>query len=112
MSKLVLIAQCKVLCRPAHISIKNEGRESSSAGKKDRLEYVKSSWKRSKIYRFSCSAIQNFIPPLTKVADIFEEFELLSKTFPATVLTYFKEFLQMAAYCLKINHLPGRDKKR
>ena len=34
MSKLVLIAQCKVLCRPAHISIKNEGRENSSAAKK------------------------------------------------------------------------------
>ena len=37
----MLIAQCKVLCRPAHISIKSEGRDSSSAAKKDRLEYVK-----------------------------------------------------------------------
>ena len=82
----MLITQCKVLCRPARISIKSEGRESSSAAKKDRLEYVKSSWKGSEIYRFSCLATQNFIPRSTMVADIFEEFEPPSKKFLATPL--------------------------
>ena len=43
MAKLVLITQCKMLCRPVHISIKSEGKESSSVAKKGRLEYVKSS---------------------------------------------------------------------
>ena len=38
----MLIAQRKVLCCPAHISIKCDGRESSSPAKKDRLEYMKS----------------------------------------------------------------------
>ena len=33
--------------------------EDSSAAKKDRLEYVKSHWKWSEIYRFSRSATQN-----------------------------------------------------
>ena len=80
----MLITQCKVLCRPARISIKSEGRESSSAAKKDRLEYVKSSWKGSKIYRFSRSATQNFIRRPTIVADIFEDFEPPSKKFIAT----------------------------
>ena len=55
MSKPGLITQCKVLCHPAHISIKSEGKESSSVAKKDRLEYVKSSWKGSEIYGFSRS---------------------------------------------------------
>ena len=82
----MLITQCKVLCRPARISIKSEGRESSSAAKKDRLEYVKSSWKGSEIYRFSCSAAQNFILQPTMVANIFEEFEPPSKKFLATPL--------------------------
>ena len=40
---MLSIAQCKVLCHPAHISIKSECRESSSVANKDRLEYLKSS---------------------------------------------------------------------
>ena len=36
----MLITHCKVLCRPAHISIKSEGRENSSVAKKDSLEYA------------------------------------------------------------------------
>ena len=83
---MLSIAQCKVLCHPAHISIKSECRESSSVANKDRLEYLKSSWKESEIYRFSCSATQNFIPRSAMVADIFEEFEPPSKKFLATPL--------------------------
>ena len=75
------ITQCKVLYRPVHISIKSEGRESSSVDKKDRLVYVKSSSTGSKIYRFSCSATENFIPRPTVVADIFDDFESPSKNF-------------------------------
>ena len=94
----MLIAQWKVLRRPAHISIKSEGRESSSAAKKHRLEYVKSSWKGYEIYRFSCSATQHFIPRPTMLADIFEEFEPLSKKFLATPPAYdssMKEFCSL-----------------
>ena len=83
----MLVAQCKVLCRPAHISIKTVGRDSSFAAKKDRLEYVKSSRKRSQIYRFSCSATQNFITRPAMVADIFEEFEPSFKKFLTAPLT-------------------------
>ena len=82
----MLITQCKVLRCPAHIAIKSEGRESSFVASKDRLEYVKSSWKGSEIYRFSCSATQNFIPRPAMVADIFEDFEPPSKKFLATPL--------------------------
>ena len=53
-------------------------RESSSAAKKDRLEYMKFHWKGSEIYRFSHSAAQNFLCRSTMVADIFEDFELNS----------------------------------
>ena len=82
----MLIAQCKVLCFHAHISIKSEGRDSSSATKKDRLEYVKSVWKGSEIYCFRCSTTQNFIPLPTLATDIFEEFESPSKDFLAMPL--------------------------
>ena len=83
----MLITQCKVLCRPANISLKSEGKERSSADKKDRLVYAKSSWKGSEIYRFSCSASQNFIPLPTMGADILYDFEPPSKKFLATPLT-------------------------
>ena len=64
----------------------SEGRESSSAAEKDRLEYMKSSWEGSEIYRFSCFAIQNFIFRPTMVADKFGEFEPPSENFLATPL--------------------------
>ena len=47
----------------------------SSAAKKDRLEYVKTSWKGFEIYHFSRFANQNFIRRSTMVTDIFEGFE-------------------------------------
>ena len=50
-------------------------RENSSATEKDRLEYVKSHLRGSKIYHFSCSATQIFLCPATMVADISEDFE-------------------------------------
>ena len=46
---------------------------------------MKSSWKGSEIYRFSCSATQNFITRPTMMADIFEEFEPPSKLIPSYV---------------------------
>ena len=85
----MLITQCKVLCRPADISLRSEGKESSSADKKDRLVYAKSSWKGSEIYRFSCSASQNSIPRPTMVADILYDFEPPSKKFLATLTLVF-----------------------
>ena len=85
----MLIAQCNVLCRPNHISIKSKGREVSSVAKKDSLEYVESSWKGCEISRFSCSATQHFIPRPIMVADIFEEFESPFKTFLATSLNVY-----------------------
>ena len=84
----MLITQCKVLCCPAHISIKSEGRESSSAAKKDSLEYVKSSRKGSEIYRFSRFATQNVIPRSAMVGDIFKDFEPPSKKFLAMPLVF------------------------
>ena len=74
-SRLVLITLCKVLCHPAHISIKSLGMKNSSAAKKYRLELVKSHWKRSEIYLFSRSLTQTFLRHPTIVADIFENFE-------------------------------------
>ena len=82
----MLITQYKVLQRSAYISIKTEGRESSSAVKKDTLEYMKSSWKGSEIYRFSRFVTQNFISRSATVADISEDFEPPSKIFLATPL--------------------------
>ena len=54
--------------------------------KKDRLQYVKSHWKVSKIYRFSRPTTENFLHQATMVADIFEDFELPPKKFLATPL--------------------------
>ena len=51
--------------------------------KKDRLQYVKSHWKGSEIYRFSRPATQNFIRRPTMVADIFEDLEPPSKKIPS-----------------------------
>ena len=51
------------------------GRESSSAAKKDRLEYVKSRWKGSEFCRFNRSVTKNFLRLSTMVNDIFEDFE-------------------------------------
>ena len=56
--------------------------------KKDMLEYLKSHWKGSKIYRFSHSTTQNFLHQPTMVADIFENFELPSKKFLAMPQTF------------------------
>ena len=39
----MLSTQCKVLCRPAHIAIKSEGRENSSADKKRQVS-VREIW--------------------------------------------------------------------
>ena len=85
-SKPVLITQCKVFCRPAHVSIKNWGKENSSGAKKDRLEHVKSHWKGSEIYRFSRCAIQIFLSPPTMVVDIFQDLKPLFKKFLAMPL--------------------------
>ena len=62
--------------------------EFSFAAKKDRLVYVKSHWKGSKIYCFSRALMQNFIRRLTMVADIFEGFEPPCKNFLATPLFF------------------------
>ena len=62
-------------------------RENSSAAKKDRLEYVKSHWKGSNIYRFSRSVTQNFLHLSTMVTDISADFEPPSKKFLATPLS-------------------------
>ena len=91
-SKLVLITLCKVLCRPAHISIKSLGMKNSSLAEKYRLELVKSHWKRSEIYRFSCSLTQTFLRHPTIVADFFEDFE-----------QPFKNFLAMPLLCITEN---------
>ena len=56
--------------------------------KKDRLEYKKSHWKGSKIYRFSCFVTRNFLCRSTMVADIFEDLEPPSKKFLATPLSF------------------------
>ena len=60
--------------------------------KKDRLQYVKSHWKGSEIYRFGHYSTQNFIRRPTMVADIFEDFEPPSKKFLATPLMKLGEF--------------------
>ena len=57
--------------------------------KNDRLEYVKSHWKRSEPYRFSRFAIQNFLQRPTLVPDVSEDFETPSKKFLATSLQGF-----------------------
>ena len=75
----MLITQCKVLCHPPHISIKSEGRESSSVTKKDMLGYVKTNSKGSEIYCFSRSASPNFNPRPNMVANVFEDFQPPSK---------------------------------
>ena len=62
------------------------GKENRSAAKKDRLEYVKSHWKVSQIYRFSRRATQIFVRRPTIVADIFDNFEPPSNKFLATPL--------------------------
>ena len=74
----------KVLCRPAHVSIKSKSRENSSAGKKDRLDYVKFRWKGSRMYRSSRSTTWNFFCQPTMMADIFEDFEAPFKKSLAT----------------------------
>ena len=61
-------------------------RENSSAAKKDRLQYVKSHWKRSEVYRFTRSATQNFLQWPTMVTHISGDFQPLSKKFLATPL--------------------------
>ena len=104
------ITQCKVLCRPVHISIKSESRVSSSVDKKDRLVYVKSSWTGSKIYRFSCSATQNFIPRLTVVADIFDDFEPPSKKFLATPLVCFQHDVAISRDFKDLHRRAASDK--
>ena len=75
-----------MLCRPAHFSSKSWGRKNSFVAKKDGLEYVKSHWKESEIYSFSCSVTRNFLCRSTMVANIFEDFEPPSKKFLATPL--------------------------
>ena len=64
------------------------GRENRFVAKKDRLEYVHSHWKGSKIYRFSRSATQIFLRWRTMVADISEDFEPPSKKFIVAPLDY------------------------
>ena len=85
-SQPALITLCEVLCRPAQVSTKSLGRENISAARKDRLEYVESHWKGSKIYRFSRSTTQNFLCRPTIMAYIFEDFEAPSKKILATPL--------------------------
>ena len=62
------------------------GKENRSAAKKDRLEYVKSHWKVSQMYRFSRRATQIFVRRPTIVADISDNFEPPSNKFLATPL--------------------------
>ena len=62
------------------------GKENRSAAKKDRLEYVKSRWKVSQIYRFSRRATQIFVRRPIIVADISDNFEPPSNKFLATPL--------------------------
>ena len=91
-----------MLCRPAHISITIEGRKNSSAAKKDRLEWVKSRWKRSEIYLFSRSLTQNFLHWPNMVTDIFEDFELPSKNFLATPLSLFLRYKKSCKKAIKL----------
>ena len=49
---------------------------------------MKSLWKGSEIYRFSRSATQNFLGRPTMVTDISQDFELPSKKFLATPLSW------------------------
>ena len=52
-----------------------------------KLEYMKSHWKGSEIYRFSRSTTQHFcLRRETMVANIFEDFEPSSKKFLPTPL--------------------------
>ena len=83
---LFRITLWKVSYRPAHVSIMRKVGINSSAAKKDRLEFMKSHWKRSEIYRLSRSTTQNFLCRPTMVADISEYFESPSKKFLATSL--------------------------
>ena len=62
------------------------GRENSSADEKIWVDYLKSHWKGSKIYRFSLFATQIFLPQPTMVADITEDFEPPPKIILATLL--------------------------
>ena len=79
----MLIILCKVSSRPAHVSIKIEVRENSSAAKEDKLEYMKCYWKGPKLYRFSRYATQNFLRRPTMVAVIFKDFKPPSKKIPS-----------------------------
>ena len=77
---------CKVLCRPAHVSIKIRVGRTVLRLKKDWLEYVKSHRKGSEIYRFSRSATGNSLRRPSMVAEISHDFEPHSKKFLATPL--------------------------
>ena len=66
--------------------------------KKDRLEYVKSHWKGSEIYRFSRFVTRNFLCQSTMVADIFEDFEPPCKKFLATPLIPFLRDVHSLGY--------------
>ena len=57
------------------------------------LEYVKPYLKGSEIYRFSCSATQNFLRRPTTVAGIFNNFEPPSKKYLTTPI-YLNELQQ------------------
>ena len=54
--------------------------------KKDRLDYVKSYWKGSEIYRFSRSATPNFLHRPSMMVKISEDFEPPYKKFLAMSL--------------------------
>ena len=57
-----------------------------SAARKDRLEYVESYWKVSKIYSSSLFGNQNIFRRPTMLSEIFKDFELPSKKFLPTPL--------------------------
>ena len=63
-------------------------RESSSVAKKDRLEHVKSHWKKSEIHCFSRSTTQSVLVQPNMVADISDNFKPPSKKVLATTWGY------------------------